>query len=71
MNNVITVKELLKLCRHEVMNGNADKKILISADDEGNSYHELFFPFTTDLEDFADTIYCVNEEDLKDYIILG
>ena len=24
-----------------------------------------------DLEDFKDLIYCVNEEDLKDYIILG
>ena len=39
----ITVKQLLKACKEEVAKGNGDKHILISGDDEGNSFHELFY----------------------------
>lgn len=67
----IKVQDLYYMCKKQVEKGNGGKKILISADDEGNSYHELIYEFTEDLEDFKDLIYCVNEEDLKDYIILG
>ena len=40
-------------------------------DDEGNGFHALFYSFTTEVKDYADVIYQVNEEDLEDIIILG
>jgi len=46
MENIITVKELAKACAAQVKAGNGDKKILLSDDDEGNGYHQLFFLFT-------------------------
>lgn len=67
----ISVKELLELCKKEVKLGNGDKKILISADDEGNSYHELFYGFTDDTKEFKELIYCLSDDDLENYIILG
>jgi len=67
----ISVKELLELCKNEVKLGNGNKKILISADDEGNSYHELFYGFTNDTKEFKELIYCLNDDDLENYIILG
>ena len=37
----ITVKELYDNLRQEILAGNGNKTILISSDDEGNSYHTL------------------------------
>ena len=42
----ITVNQLFKACKDEVAKGNGDKYILISGDDEGNSFHELFYLFS-------------------------
>ena len=42
----ITVNELWKMCVEQRKNGNGNKKILISADDEGNDFHHLFHGFT-------------------------
>lgn len=74
---IIKVQELYDLCKEEIIKGNADKKILISGDDEGNSYHELFYGFCDELQDeknsylYEDCIYGIDKEDFKDYIILG
>lgn len=75
---VITVKELYDVCRKELINGNGNKKILISQDDEGNGYHELFYGFTPvkDVGDwesrYAPSLpYNVDLETINDYIILG
>lgn len=76
MEKAITVNELVRLCKAQIKKGNGNKKILISSDDEGNEYHELFYDFT-DTEGFgfgdkygpgapADVI-----ENIKDYIVLG
>jgi hypothetical protein len=46
MGKVITVKELAYACKAEIEKGNGDKKILLSSDDEGNEFHEMFFLFT-------------------------
>jgi len=43
----MTVNELLKLCLSAVSKGNGDKTILLSDDDEGNGFHEMFYGFTT------------------------
>lgn len=45
MAHTITVHELMAHCKHEISKGNGSRKILISSDDEGNEYHELFFSF--------------------------
>lgn len=47
----ITVKELYNACKKQIEKGNGDKIILITSDDEGNTYHTLFQLFTDDKED--------------------
>lgn len=42
----LTIKELYKECSKEIKKGNGDKTIMISSDDEGNSYHYLWYSFT-------------------------
>ena len=49
-----TVNDLLELCKQEVENGNGDRKILLSNDDEGNGYHALYYDFTPAEEIFVD-----------------
>lgn len=61
----ITVNRLLELCKMEVANGNGDKEILLSNDDEGNGFHHCFYEFT---EDVAGNC---NIKDPEKYIILG
>ncbi len=70
-NKPLTVSDLLKVCKNAVDNGLGDKYVFISQDDEGNGFHALFYSFTTDVENYADVLYQVNEEDLEDIIILG
>lgn len=70
----ITVKQLLKACKEEIAKGNGDKHILISGDDEGNSFHELFYLFShLKGEDISYGLpFGVSEDDVKTkYIILG
>lgn len=45
VNFPLTVKELLAECLREVKEGNGDKYVLISNDEEGNGYHECYFSF--------------------------
>ena len=42
----MTVKDLYNACARELNKGNGDKKILLSCDDEGNSFHQMFCSFT-------------------------
>ena len=70
----ITVKQLLKACKEEIAKGNGDKHILISGDDEGNSFHELFYLFSyLKGEDISYGLpFGVSEDDVNaKYIILG
>lgn len=64
----MTVKELKELCEQQIAKGNGDKIILISDDDEGNGFHELYYEFTEDVEE-ADLWGTI--QDPKDKIILG
>ena len=43
MNNPLTIKQLYYECARAIKNGNGDKFILISSDDEGNAYHALWY----------------------------
>lgn len=47
MSKGITVKQLYKLCEIEMRKGNGDCVVMISQDDECNSYHYLWEGFTT------------------------
>ena len=42
----LTIKDLLNECKRQVAIGNGNKTIMISSDDEGNSYHYLWYAFT-------------------------
>jgi len=69
----LTVKELLKECQQQVAKGNGDKYIIISGDDEGNSFHTLFYGITDDEREIS---YCLSlEQDhshtVDDTVVLG
>lgn len=76
MARTITVSALNKLCEEQIKNGNGKKKILISSDDEGNGFHELFYAFSAvdglfDGKYPPSTPYGVDERNIHEYIILG
>ena len=50
MNRQMTVKKLLKLCQEEVKKGNGDQFIVVADDNEGNSYHGMFYGFSDAIE---------------------
>lgn len=57
MNKPITVKQLAEYCNREIAKGRGDYSIMLSSDDEGNSYHYLWYAFMTAkdyLKDFED-----------------
>lgn len=72
MNKGITVKELLNECKKQIKNGNGDKHILISSDDEGNGFHTLFYGFTDNLEDIRayEDVFCDNSNP-EEIVLLG
>ena len=70
-NKPLTVSDLLKICKNAVNEGLGDKYVFIPQDEEGNGFHALWYSFTTQVKDYADLIYQVNEEDLENIIILG
>lgn len=66
----MTVKALMEFCKQEIANGNGDKMIVISDDNEGNGYHGLFYAFT-EANDFVDAIYDSQSTDPDQIIVLG
>lgn len=76
--NALTVEQLAKLCEMEIKIGNGKKHILISNDDGGSGFHELFFAFGNSSSTFttrnAEYLlpYGVDyEEAISNYIVLG
>ena len=72
----LTVEALHDLCIEQILKGNKDKKIIISADDEGNDYHELFHSFSEPEKIFGRRFspclpHGVKEKDLENYVVLG
>ena len=41
----MTVEELYEACRIEIGMGNGKRNVVISNDEEGNGYHDLFYSF--------------------------
>ena len=45
--STLDINKLAQDLLEEIIKGNGDKKIFISSDDEGNSYHRLFYTIDT------------------------
>lgn len=76
MSEYITVKHLKDLCEKQIEKGNGDKQILISADEEGNTFNPLMFSFVDDAKEMRDLLsqsytYKQIELAVKEFIILG
>ena len=77
----LTIAQLMADCISEVKKGNGDKKVMISNDDEGNGFHELFFGITSgdsmkEMGEYLVKNLCmlphgVDESNISEYVILG
>ena len=67
------VKELLEHCKALVKDGQGDKQILISDDEEGNGYHFIWYDFTVGEDEVKDCmeVSCISSVDPKKVVILG
>jgi hypothetical protein len=73
----MTVKELYLELTEEIKKGNGNKCIVIADDNEGNSYHGMFYGVTSDPKMVRENIECSNGlydsavEDYNKIVILG
>ena len=73
----LTIEQLYHACQKYMAMGQGKKKILISSDDEGNSFHGLYFAFSDPAEIFSGKYAPMCHElqygngNLNDYIVLG
>lgn len=71
----LTVLQLRTFCQQQIKKGNENKKILITQDDEGNGYHNLFYGFSDDpdeIKEVMDFCFFPNiEDDIENYVLLG
>ncbi len=68
---MMTVKDLEKACNEQIKKGNGDKIIMLSGDDEGNSFHYMFYLFTDDEESIKTLLEYERVDDLSKVIVLG
>lgn len=72
MNKGITVNQLLNACKKEVENGNGEKIVMISSDDEGNAYHTLWYSFLSETSDVRKLQNLFHDKQrAEDVVILG
>ena len=73
----LTVKDLYNNLVNEIRKGNGDKFIVVADDNEGNSFHGLFFGITSTVATVAEAIEYSNgvydsvEKDPNKIVILG
>lgn len=70
----ITVKELYDDLRQEILAGNGDKTILISSDDEGNSYHILWYTIQSDIDEIKkikEATWFHDDDNPEEVVLLG
>lgn len=70
----ITVKELYDDLRQEILAGNGDKTILISSDDEGNSYHTLWYTIQSDIDKIRkikEATWFHDDDNPEEVVLLG
>lgn len=73
----VTVEQLYRYCEKQMKAGRGKRHILLSGDDEGNSFHEMFYGFSPDM-DFSEPFMssCLPfgvtpAEAKKKFIVLG
>ena len=66
----ITIDQLWKACVEERKKGNGKKTILVSSDEEGNSYQPMNYLFTPMSEEFKSLVYGY-DGNKDDCVILG
>ena len=76
MSEALTIEQLFNECAKQMKAGNGKRRILLSGDDEGNSYHELFFGFSECKDAIGDESYMypygvTPQQADKEYIVLG
>ena len=71
MNGQLTVKDLFEFCIEQMRAGNGEKYIVVSTDNEGNSFHGLFYGFSNWDDYYKNLIVDSNANSAKDTIILG
>lgn len=62
----LTIKDLYYECQKQIVKGNGNKTIMISSDDEGNSYHYLWYSFTT-IEQMEEPVVIGTKEYKSDF----
>lgn len=72
----ITIEQLYVECVKQMTSGNGKRHVMISGDDEGNSFHELFYGFSPCKDAIGDdsSMYpfgVTPEVADKEYITLG
>lgn len=69
----LNIKDLYKICKAEIAKGNGEKKIIVSSDEEGNSYRGLYCGFSTIEPEYKDLYEIIDSEstDPESIIILG
>lgn len=71
----MTVKELREACDSVIASGFGDYNVAISNDEEGNGYHDLFYPFMTNRDlvraSISSTCTFFDVADIEHTVILG
>lgn len=57
----LTIKDLMIECEKQIKKGKGNNVIMISSDDEGNSYHYLWYAFTT-IKEMEEPIKFMNKQ---------
>ena len=71
----MTVRELRKECERLIIAGFGDKEVMISADDEGNDYHYLYYSFVAEQDEIDEILECCcghyRLEETNNIVLLG
>lgn len=75
------IKDIYEWCKKEIEKGNGDLKVQISSDEEGNSYHGLYYGLGAlkdidkddreNRESIMQLMEGVDDRNWKEYAILG
>ena len=66
----LTVKDLYEECKNQIAKGNGDKLVLLSADDEGNFYHTLYYSFIDALDEIEECTFD-STRSAEEVVLLG
>lgn len=74
VNKALTIDELYKALAAERKKGNGKKRIMLSADDEGNEFHQCFYAITPITEEFSYAHFGHSmpfKQVMEEFVILG